>query len=601
MSNGYLAAAAADISAAAEIGAGFGLDLVDASALTDPVAAGATFADAANVGLILSQASAVDPAFRALLEVLAQVLARAQLILVEPEARAAFAFLPVDWPAMSLQEARMRAQALSPAPAVEQAPPPPELEREPELEAEQQAPIPESIPEEPGPQELGPQEPSPQDLAEPAPPEIAEPTEGELESTPEPAVEEEITADEQANEIQIQAPDSTPDEALADSEPPAPEQAAGEAEIVDKIQETGGELAAEPAPPTEEDGAVELEKIQAEPPAEFEPPAPQHEIEARETPDPDFADAPVEEKADAPAVGGAPAAPTPAQAPAPMAPAPARRRETANAAPADATAFAPKKLRRGEAELVRISIHQPKDLQAVIKAARKADPRTTGAPHSMGIGDIALGANVGVALDVKGAECEGAVQRRAWEGEPLDFAFAVTADANAKQVLIMARVFVGDAQIGVLAFTRAVAGPRPKPLPDGDRARLKRHKYVFLSYSSQDREIVAAIATAYQRAGVKHFWDRASLKSGEEWSPRLRREIEACDLFHLCWSKAAAGSEWVEKEASCAIGLSRRKKRPEISVQMLDGPPWAKHPDSLDSINFDDFVRAAIVGYARGE
>jgi hypothetical protein len=34
---------------------------------------------------------------------------------------------------------------------------------------------------------------------------------------------------------------------------------------------------------------------------------------------------------------------------------------------------------------------------------------------------------------------------------------------------------------------------------------------------------------------------------------------------------------------------------------MLDGPPWAKHPPELDSINFDDFVRAAIVGYARGD
>jgi hypothetical protein len=50
--------------------------------------------------------------------------------------------------------------------------------------------------------------------------------------------------------------------------------------------------------------------------------------------------------------------------------------------------------------------------------------------------------------------------------------------------------------------------------------------------------------------------------------------------------------------------LSRRRaswtKRPDITVQMLDGPPWAPHPADLDSINFDDFVRAAVVGYARG-
>ncbi len=212
-----------------------------------------------------------------------------------------------------------------------------------------------------------------------------------------------------------------------------------------------------------------------------------------------------------------------------------------------------------------------------------------------------LGASVGVSLEVKGAACDGALQRRTWTGSPLEFSFAVEADPDVRQVVILARVFVNDAQIGVLAFTRGVTGPKPKPLSDGERVRLKRHKRVFLSYSSRDRETVSAIATAYEAAGIPHFWDRSSLKSGEEWHPRLRREIDRCDLFHLCWSKSAATSEWVEKEATHALGLRRRKKRPDITVQMLDGPPWAKHPDSLDSINFDDFVRAAIVGYARGE
>jgi hypothetical protein len=194
------------------------------------------------------------------------------------------------------------------------------------------------------------------------------------------------------------------------------------------------------------------------------------------------------------------------------------------------------------------------------------------------------------------------LQRRTWTGEPIDFNFAVEADASVKQVVLLARVFIDDAQIGVLAFTRKVSGPGKKPHGPGDRARLRRHKRVFLSYSSQDRETVSAIATAYQMAGVEHFWDRASLKSGEEWHPRLRREIDRADLFHLCWSRAAADSEWVQKEAEHA--LTRRRKnsgKPEITVQMLDGPPWAPHPSSLDTINFDDFVRAAIVGYARGD
>jgi hypothetical protein len=251
---------------------------------------------------------------------------------------------------------------------------------------------------------------------------------------------------------------------------------------------------------------------------------------------------------------------------------------------------------------VRIVVHQPKDLNAVIKAARKLDPRTEAAPQGMGIGDVALGSTIGVALEMRGTAGDGSLQRRTWTGEPVDFNFAVEADASVKQVVLLARVFINDAQIGVLAFTRKVSGPAKKPHGPGDRARLKRHKRVFLSYSSKDRETVSAIATAYQMAGVEHFWDRASLKSGEEWHPRLRREIDRADLFHLCWSKAAADSEWVQKETEHA--LTRRRKnsgKPEITVQMLDGPPWAPHPASLDAINFDDFVRAAIVGYARGD
>jgi hypothetical protein len=274
----------------------------------------------------------------------------------------------------------------------------------------------------------------------------------------------------------------------------------------------------------------------------------------------------------------------------------------ASSAPADATAFAPKKLRRGTPELVRIVVHQPKDLSAVIKAAKKLDPRTDAAPQGMPLGDIALGSTIGVSLEVRGAACDGAVQRRSWQGEPIDFSFSAEADEGVKQVVFLARVFVNDAQIGVLAFTRNVSGPNKKPHGDGDRVRLKRHKRVFLSYSSKDRETVAAIATAYASAGVEHFWDRASLKSGEEWSPRLRKEIERADLFHVCWSKNAAASEWVKKETEHAITRRRRNSgKPDITVQMLDGPPWAPHPPELDSINFDDFVRAAIVGYARGD
>jgi hypothetical protein len=633
MSNGFLIVAEADRNAAYDLGDGFGLDVIGAATLGDHEATLAALVGAANVGVMLSNAAAQQADFVALLRALATRLGGAQLIVVEPEARAAFGFLPEAWPTMAFQLAHERAVALisrrQAAPSTDKpphaAPLPPQA---PEPQREEAAPIETATEDAPTP-EIAPE-------IEAAPePDLAPELEAQPEPPPPPTEEapEEVAQEQQEQqEQQLEAeapppsaePEPTPPEdsvAVDDLEASAPGSADAAADSDGHIDD--GEAAPEaPALEREADsfGAETPAKQQDEllggaplPPAADEaPPEPQPEPES-EAP---VAAAPAPPQYSAPpaSVEPPPQAPAPAPAPSAGAPAPAAKRSAPpperaidyqsaveKSAPADATAFAPKKVRRGTPELVRIAIHQPKDLKAVIKAARQIDPRTEPAPQGMSIGDVALGAKVGVSLEVRGAACDGAVQRRTWRGDPIEFNFSIEAEADVKQIVVLARVFVDDAQIGVLAFTRPVIGADKKPQGIGDKVRLKRHKRVFLSYSSKDRETVAAIATAYASAGVEHFWDRASLKSGEEWSPRLRKEIERADLFHLCWSKSAASSEWVEKEASHALSRRRRSKKPDITVQMLDGPPWAKHPDSLDSINFDDFVRAAIVGYARGD
>ncbi|MEQ1819231.1 MAG: toll/interleukin-1 receptor domain-containing protein [Terricaulis sp.] len=524
MSNGYLLAAKADLPDLGEVAGGFDLQAVSTSAFATDEAAASAMQSAANVGIVLSHRATRDAAFVALLHVLARSLRTAQLILVEPDARAAFGFLPSAWPVMALDIALTRAADL--------------LHRRAE---QQDGATPRA-------------HPLPPVTEEPPPPPIRERRDETLEQSTGAAE----PAPEQADEDAVGAGPSD-DSELSDSFG-----AGGEEE--ERTRAITREQEAEPPPAGGRSG--DSEDINVWQPG----PAPQ-------TAQPPGA-----------VVGG-------------VARHPAAKRDPVESAPADATAFAPKKLRRGSPELVRIVIHQPKDLQDVIKAARKIDPRTDAAPSGMKVGDVPLGSSVGVSLEVRGATCDGAIQRRTWQGEPIDFNFSAEADGDVKQTVFLARVFIDDAQIGVLAFTRPVGGPKKDAASTGDKVRLKRHKRVFLSYSSKDRETVSAIATAYEAAGVQHFFDRTSLKSGEEWSPRLRQEIDRADLFHLCWSKSAAESEWVEKEAEHALTRRRRSsgKKPEITVQMLDGPPWAKHPPHLDSINFDDFVRAAIVGYARGD
>jgi hypothetical protein len=525
MANGYIVAAEADIAAARVIAEGFDLEVISAGAVGE--AAVADLAGASNVGFVLSAAAAEDANFTALAQTLVGKLETAQLILVAPEARAAFPYLPQTWPSVSLEQARARSLAM----------------REQRLPGGAEAPTLNQ------PSPVVPTEETPAEHEE-APPDGAAPGGGE------PVASDSLGG-------------ASLDGTLS-AEAPAGEAAGAAAPDVDDTKE-----------------AVVVAKPKAAehaPPAQAPTPAP---VTATPAPAP-MAPSPRADEPDAAKPVGAQAAPRTASQPA--------------SAPADATAFAPRKLRRGTPELVRIAIHQPKDLAAVVKAARKVDPRAEPAPSSMRVGEVPLGSSVAVSLESRGAACDEALQRRTWEGQPIDFSFSVEADGDVEQAVFLARVFVDDAQIGVLAFTRPISGAAKKAAHLGDSARLKRHKRVFLSYSSQDRETVAAIATAYQSAGVAHFWDRTALKSGEEWSPRLRQEIERADLFHLCWSKSAAQSQWVEMEAEYALTRRHRSGRaPDITVQMLDGPPWAPHPRHLDAINFDDFVRAAIVGYARGD
>lgn len=575
MPNGYLIAAGADLAAARELAEGFELDVLEFAALGD--GAVSLLASAQNVGVLLSFAATRDAAFFALVQKLSLKLPRAQLIVVDANAVQMFGFLPQGWPAMPFEEARRRAIELK---RRRQAPPPQETQ-----EPVHAAPMPPVL------------QPAPAAPPQPEPPQ------------PEPPEHEAV-------------PDAAP------APPPADEQVAASLSHDDLDDVQVAEEAESPAAPMHVDAPAEFggeppTELSIEPPAKIEAPP---EIDARAEGGLRQYPAPVSENAEAPAE--LPSMP-PSPAPAAAAPAPApsySENAYAQSAPrarvqsqsasyeagrsagagasltADASAFAPKKLRRETPELLRVVIYQPHQLKDVLKTAKKIDPRAEAAPQGMRVGEVALGESVGVSLEVRGASCDGAIQRRVWRGEPIDFSFTLEAEDDVRQAVILARVFAGDAQVGVIAFTRPITGAASKAAAD-ERLKLKRHKRVFLSYSSHDREIVSAIATAYEAAGIPYFWDRSSLESGEEWSPRLRKEIDKADLFHLCWSKAASKSEWVVTEAEHA--LTRRKKsngkNPDITVQMLDGPPWAPHPLSLDSINFDDFVRAAVVGYARGD
>ena len=67
---------------------------------------------------------------------------------------------------------------------------------------------------------------------------------------------------------------------------------------------------------------------------------------------------------------------------------------------------------------------------------------------------------------------------------------------------------------------------------------------IFLSYPSQDRELVEPIYLALRAQGHKVFFDRAELPPGEEYDNRIRAAIESADLliFILSPNAVDAGS-----------------------------------------------------------
>ena len=66
-----------------------------------------------------------------------------------------------------------------------------------------------------------------------------------------------------------------------------------------------------------------------------------------------------------------------------------------------------------------------------------------------------------------------------------------------------------------------------------------KHMKIFLSYAAQDRAIAAAINRALLDQGHDVFFDRDDLPPGEEFHIRIRRAIEAADLFVFLISEQA--------------------------------------------------------------
>ncbi len=91
---------------------------------------------------------------------------------------------------------------------------------------------------------------------------------------------------------------------------------------------------------------------------------------------------------------------------------------------------------------------------------------------------------------------------------------------------------------------------------------------VFISYARTDRAAVDQAVDLLRAGGVRVFLDVASIEFGARWKDALMNALRRCERVMVFWSRAAAASEWVEREWRYALELGKK-----IVPTLLDPTP----------------------------
>jgi hypothetical protein len=91
---------------------------------------------------------------------------------------------------------------------------------------------------------------------------------------------------------------------------------------------------------------------------------------------------------------------------------------------------------------------------------------------------------------------------------------------------------------------------------------------IFISYSSTDRDWAQKLAVSLQRQGHDVFFDKDSLRAGDNWETQILGSLQDCDHLIVLWSKNAKDSPWVQRELGHFDG-KRYKGRQRLQGHLL--------------------------------
>jgi uncharacterized protein YjbI with pentapeptide repeats len=275
-----------------------------------------------------------------------------------------------------------------------------------------------------------------------------------------------------------------------------------------------------------------------------------------------------------------------------------------DAQPVDAAVFCPPRVTKGSTFLVQVFLYPPGVEREAAAQARETDP---GAAHrgrySLPL-DLPPGTRVDVHLEMPGLVVPEPDAVLIWRGRPTANQFEVVVPAGmiAAEAIGRVRFAVAGVPVGTFRFKIEFGEEGSMRAATALReAEAVRYRRAFVSYSSEDRVEVLRRVQAFRIAGLSVFQDLLDLEPGELWERALYREIDACDVFLLFWSRAAAASEWVAREISYVLTLKAgsEDRPPAIQPVPIEGPPVPPPPEALRHLHFNDALLTQIQAAAR--
>lgn len=133
-----------------------------------------------------------------------------------------------------------------------------------------------------------------------------------------------------------------------------------------------------------------------------------------------------------------------------------------------------------------------------------------------------------------------------WNNKCLDFPFYffIPKKSNKKVIPFTVSIYINDIIATTTTFNIKLQSDQ---LVEDKRLD---YKSAFISYSSKDVDKAAMIVQGIKQArpDMEIFFDKSSLRSGENWENVILTELDKKDVLFLLWSENAKTSEWVDKE-----------------------------------------------------